>query len=200
MFNYFVVFSETLHDELIYDLVREGLDQCQVALRKLSSSKLFKKYKDTLTGDLRDRKLDSRSFRLDMLQTSVEALVSRLRSVSKALSRESDDEVGGAADDGSDVGLTRPRLAHLKSVCIPKAVLESMWKRRKICHRLIHTFTRGESDRQLQLGRKDTEICQRCANQVVANGKGMGKDTPVSIPRVKPRRKMEKRITESMAF
>lgn len=91
-------YSKTLHDELIQTLVREGLDQSQSALRKLSSKRLHKRYKKRF-ADSAERLVafvdhDAREFKLDALSQAVEDILAKLRNFSASIL--SDDS---AADD-----------------------------------------------------------------------------------------------------
>lgn len=76
-------------------------------MRKLSSNKLYNRYKASLPTNLCDRKLEARDFRLADLERSVEELMFRLRSVRRAfvsamnnkeLSQTQYDSDGGWAD------------------------------------------------------------------------------------------------------
>jgi hypothetical protein len=87
---------------LIHDLVQGGIDQCQSAMKRLSSRKLFNRYKATLPKHLQDRNIETRAFRLDSLSEAVEELIARLRSIDKTLWKAGDDEEDVGDDEDSD--------------------------------------------------------------------------------------------------
>lgn len=85
-----LLISQDLMDILIRTLIRAELDQCHVALRKLSSSRLYKIYKKRILSSsssdhnsksplIIQRNLDVREFRLDAISMAVEELLNRVR-------------------------------------------------------------------------------------------------------------------------
>ena len=92
-------YRETVYNHLIHSLIRDGIDQCQNALRKLSSRKLYREQKDSLPAHLKDRKLDTRSFRLDNLVQKAEELIARLRTL-RPQAKDDEPTGGGVDSDG----------------------------------------------------------------------------------------------------
>ena len=106
--------SQTLHDELIQTLVRDGYDQCQLAYRKLIRKKFYKSYRASVldTNHTNDdvtpevvpfigRTMDdTREFTLDAINQAMEDILSKLRWYSKSLQsylNDNDDDVDDAS-------------------------------------------------------------------------------------------------------
>ena len=109
-----LIFSNTLHDELIQRLVRDGYDQCQLAYRKLVNKKFYKLYRASLhTGNRSSNKdnrnidedeaptvvpfmgqncmEDTREFTLDAINQAMEDILSKFRWYSKSLQSHMND-------------------------------------------------------------------------------------------------------------
>ena len=82
-----------LYDDIIRDLIRRGLDQCQSALRRLSNKRLYRQHKAALTDEQQKQcrgrgKMEAREFRLDSLGQASEAIITKLRNLSNAMDGE----------------------------------------------------------------------------------------------------------------
>lgn len=87
--------TQELHDEIIRILVRARLDQCRNALRKLSSKRCYKKYKNSIAPEdalvpFVDQ--DVREFKLDALLQAVEDIVARLRYLCASVAKDNDED------------------------------------------------------------------------------------------------------------
>jgi len=93
----------------VNDLVRDGLDQCQAAVRKLSNKLLYQQHEDSVQSG--ERKLEARGFQLDAVGEAVQELVKTVL----GLIRRGDktvgdivDEAGFNGDDGDSDGWASP--------------------------------------------------------------------------------------------
>jgi hypothetical protein len=86
----------TLYSEMQRTLIREGIDQCSLALKKLSDDKLFRTVRKQLSPQQRKKirssaMMDARNLRLDALEESVKDLVRKLRSLAETLEDLNED-------------------------------------------------------------------------------------------------------------
>jgi len=86
-----------LHESLKETLIRKGLDQCKLALNKLSKNRLYQHHKDVV----KDRKLELRSFEVDEVDGEIQLLIRRLIQLGDSIDLDSEDETisGGSHDD-----------------------------------------------------------------------------------------------------
>lgn len=73
--------SASLEENLVQDLIRRGVDQCQWALRKMSSRRLRKRFKNQLSSEQMSRVKDTflRDSRLDSIGEFTEQLMRKVR-------------------------------------------------------------------------------------------------------------------------
>lgn len=102
---------DELWNQVTTELIRNGVDQCQAALRQLSDDRLFKKHRKNLTPQQRKQVrgaalMDARNLRLDQLETTVEELIRTLKDVALSLESLAEEKVDDASasemDDASD--------------------------------------------------------------------------------------------------
>lgn len=88
----------SLYNEMEHAIIREGIDQCTIALKKLSDDRLFRKYRKDLSSLQRKKirsstHMDARNLRLDALEDSVKDLVRNLRRLLERLEEMNDDPI-----------------------------------------------------------------------------------------------------------
>jgi hypothetical protein len=88
---------KSLRNEIIEALIRNGSDQCQTALRKLSSRRLYKRHRSMLSSKERDEfrssAMDIRDMICDALCNSIERLIIRIRQLSRVATMDLDNRV-----------------------------------------------------------------------------------------------------------
>jgi hypothetical protein len=85
--------SETLHDMIVQTIIRNGFDQCQTSLRKLTSQRYYRRYTSTHNKKMNTANPisfhgsndDLREFKMDALREAMEEILSKLRYYSKLL-------------------------------------------------------------------------------------------------------------------
>ena len=93
--------------ELRHDLIRDGTDQCLVAIRRLSADRLYRKIKKKLTPEQRKQCrgsgiLEVRNLRMDSLEEAVEEVVHKLKRIMDAVEKELGDRGDPVNNQDSD--------------------------------------------------------------------------------------------------
>jgi hypothetical protein len=84
-----------MHDTMVQTIIRNGYDQCQLALRKLTSRRFYKQYVQQQQSNeiaYLGNQVDVRELQLDALGHAVEEILSQLRYYSSFLRQQCEDD------------------------------------------------------------------------------------------------------------
>jgi hypothetical protein len=93
--------------EFRHELIRDGTDQCLVAIRRLSDDRLYRKTKKKLTPEQRKQCrgsgiLEARNLRMDSMEEAVEEVVHKLKIIMDAVEKELGDREDPVNNQDSD--------------------------------------------------------------------------------------------------